>query len=36
MTRPHSRLLLVLLLVVLTALALLGAGWTWDGGAVAG
>ena len=32
MTPSHPRLLLVLLLVVLASLALLGAGWTWDGG----
>jgi hypothetical protein len=31
MTRAHPSLLLVLLLVALVSLALLGAGWTWDG-----
>jgi hypothetical protein len=32
MIRSHSRLLLVLLVIVLVSFALLGAGWTWDGG----
>jgi hypothetical protein len=31
MKRAHPSLLLVLLIVVLVSLALLGAGWTWDG-----
>jgi hypothetical protein len=32
MTRAHPSLLLVLLLIALVLLALLGAGWTWEGG----
>jgi hypothetical protein len=32
MTRAHPSLFLVLLLIALVSLALLGAGWTWDGG----
>jgi hypothetical protein len=32
MIRSHSRLLLALLVIILVSLALLGAGWTWDGG----
>jgi|GEM_PF-5881713 len=31
MKRAHPSLLLAVLLVVLVSLALLGAGWTWDG-----
>jgi hypothetical protein len=35
MKRAHPSLLLVVLIVVLVSLALLGAGWTWDGAASA-
>jgi hypothetical protein len=34
MIRPHSRLLPFLVLLLVVSLALLAAGWTWDGGSV--